>query len=109
MKPAETASGSPRFDVIRAQDELTVPVKPALVVLAGAVSFMLLIACVNVTSLLLARTMARRHELRIRVALGAGRGRHARQALSGGVLLAFASFGHSGPACREGIWFRSPA
>ena len=88
--PAANASYFKTMTVEPLQDQMVGDTRKPLLILLGAVAFVLLIACANVANLLLVRAASREGEIVIRVALGAGRARIVRQLLTESLVLALA-------------------
>ena len=89
LEQAYPASNKGRsVDLQHAQKRITAGMKPALLVLLGTVGVVLLIACANLANLLLVRLTARQREIAVRLAIGAGRMRLARQLVTESTLLA---------------------
>ena len=79
---------TPDIRVVKLRDDIAAGLRPQILVLLGAIGFLLLIACTNLSNLLLARAIGRQKEVRIRSALGASRARLVQQILIESMLIA---------------------
>jgi putative ABC transport system permease protein len=100
-----TQNTGARYEVLSMRDALVGDTRRPLLLLLGAVAFVLLMACANVGNLMLARALGRQHEIAIRLALGASRSRLARHVLAEGLALALAG----GALSVVVAWYVTPA
>ena len=85
--PERYRTGPVRLSLAPVDQEVVSEVKPALVAAAGAVAFVLVVACANLANLLLARASARAREMAVRVSIGASRGDIIRQLMAEGIVV----------------------